>query len=157
VLVVAVVSLREVVLVLAAVASLREVVAVCAADVWLVLAAVASLREVLLVLAVTVVSLREVAAVCSAVVVLVLAAVVVLREVVLAVARSSREVVLAVSSREVLAVYVPAGMDEESPLVAALVVIALLVLVEFEVLVIGLLSPFVSADPLLAPSCQRLR
>ena len=47
---------------------------------------------------------------CSAVVVLVLAAVVILREVVLAVARSSREVPLAVSSREVLAVCVPAGM-----------------------------------------------
>ena len=118
---------------------MREVAAVCSAVVVLVLAAVA-----------------EVAAVCSAVVVLALAAVVVLREVVLAVG-SSREVVLAVSSREVLAVYVPAGMDEESPLVAALVVIALLVLVEFEVLVIGLLSPFVSADPLFAPSYQRLR
>ena len=61
-------------------------------------------------LAAVVVTLREVAAVCSAVVVLVLAAVVVVREVVQAVARSSRKLPLAVSSRGVLAVCVPAGM-----------------------------------------------
>ena len=89
--------MKEVLMVIAVtVVSSREVSALCSAVVVLLLAAV--------------VTLREVAAVCSAVVVLVLAAVVILREVVLAVARSSREVPLAVSSREVLAACVPAGM-----------------------------------------------